>query len=278
MNANDIYNNDINKKLENITKELELLRIENAKNKEIIQKNKESILNSNKQLLQIKEEYNRNMFVLQEKYNKQFGYLTNYIVQNFNKDNANNINKIQEKDENKIPGFFHIKDDLSQKNIFKENNENFNFKIRTLIDKFEFKLDNIFIDVNPNIGTNDLNDLKKLSIALIIKKQNPQDLLSFYLNKNKINNYNKENINQLVIVGSKKSKINEFIAEMQNISLNKIEKIKINEFIKQLREKCGFTEEDINDEDLMKEIKKHSYDKANIILSILTKSNLFKEE
>ena len=140
MNANDIYNNDINKKLENITKELELLRIENAKNKEIIQKNKESILNLNKQLLQIKDEYNRNMFVLQEKYNKQFGHLTNYIVDNFNKDNANNINKIQEKDENKIPGFFHIKDDLSQKNIFKENNENFNFKIRTLIDKFEFKL------------------------------------------------------------------------------------------------------------------------------------------
>ena len=81
-----------------------------------------------------------------------------------------------------------------------------------------------------------------------------------------------------MIVGSKKSKINEFIAEMQNISLNKIEKNKINEFIKQLREKCGFTEEDINNEDLMKEIKKHNYDKANIILSILAKSNLFKEE
>ena len=53
--------------------------------------------------------------------------------------------------------------------------------------------------------------------------------------------------------------------------LTNVDKDKIDEFMKELREKCGITEEDMNDNDLKKEIKYNRKDKKKMLKSILTK-------
>ena len=145
---------------------------------------------------------------------------------------------------------------------------------------FKNKLIEIFTNENQNATTKDLNDLKKISTTLIIKDKNPAKILVLFLNENNnIDNNDENNKEQETFINNKKQEIFIIIGETHSFLMIKdIDKNKINEFIKELREKCGITEEDINNEDLEKEIKKNKYDRKNAIESILLKIKYFSQK
>ena len=144
---------------------------------------------------------------------------------------------------------------------------------------FETKLFKIFEDDSPKIDKNDVNDIKKLSIALIIKGGNPTDIVADFFEKNLNNNVEQFDENIKIKNEQKKSDIFLILEDLHTFSLkDKIEKKFIDAFIQGLREKCGITEEDINDKDLKKEIKNNKNDPKKIINIILQKTKLFQEK
>ena len=86
--------------------------------------------------------------------------------------------------------------------------------------------------------------------------------------------------NRSGLVGNKKSDVYLCLEDLGEINLNKLDKKnndEIKEFIGLLRNKYGISEEDINNDDLNKELKNNKYDKKKIIESILKKIKLIKE-
>jgi len=122
--------------------------------------------------------------------------------------------------------------------------------------------------------------LKKISLALIIKGKDLPSLLGEFLDQTLNNNFNQLDENRKGLIGNKKSDVYLCLDELGDIKLNKIDKKnneEINEFIGDLRNKFGISEEDINYDDLNKEIKNNKYDKKKIIESILKKIKLIRE-
>ena len=151
-------------------------------------------------------------------------------------------------------------------------------KIRTLIEKFENKLIDIFFNENSKNKINDnddYNELKKISTSLLIQNMNIGEIFAFFLEKNKYNALDDIDNEKKAII-NKKDDIFTALADIHNFFLLKeIDKHKINEFIKELREKIGITEEDMKDEEIIKEIKINKYNTKNTVHSILLKNNLF---
>ena len=287
MNENE--NN--NKLYEDLKLEFEILKREN----EI---HKENIKNLNAQLYIMKEKQKETMkeiSELKEYYKQQFEQLINIIItqkEQLDKDKneiiiekkndsiidikENNI-KIDKKDNQKIEN----KKDNSLKKAPKgkdKKNEEY-ISIEIVFNLFETKLFKIFEDDSPKIDKNDVNDIKKLSIALIIKGGNPTDIVADFFEKNLNNNVEQFDENIKIKNEHKKSDIFLILEDLHSFSLkDKIEKKFIDAFIQGLRGKCGITEEDINDKDLKKEIKNNKNDPKKIINIILQKTKLFQEK
>ena len=142
-----------------------------------------------------------------------------------------------------------------------------------LSELFELKLIEIFDDKNQKIELNLKNDIKKIFTFILIQEINPIELFAKFAEKN-LNNKNQDELkdNKDLAIVQKNYDIFIISEELQKfLLLTNVDKDKIDEFMKELREKCGITEEDINDNDLKKEIKHNRKDKKKMLKSILTK-------
>jgi hypothetical protein len=288
MDDDEIIN--IKKTLKNLTEKYELLAKENAENKKIIKKNEKNIINLNTQLKILKLKHQNEINALNEKYKqllkqKENGVDKNEIIRNDKNINIINIqNKSEEVEkliDKKLREFEDKVYQILGKKPPKEKKGKINdLKERTLKELFYNKLLKIFYDESEKIDINDKNDLKKISLALIIKGKDLPSLLGEFLDQTLNNNFNQLDENRKGLIGNKKSDVYLCLDELGDIKLNKIDKKnneEINEFIGDLRNKFGISEEDINYDDLNKEIKNNKYDKKKIIESILKKIKLIRE-
>jgi hypothetical protein len=188
------------------------------------------------------------------------------------------LNKIDKKNNDEINAF--IGELRNKYGISEEDISNDDLNEKTLLELFHHKLFKIFYDDNQKIEANDMNELKKISLAFIIQGKDVSNIFSEYLGNTLNNNFNQLDEQRKVLIGNKKSEVYFCLEELGEIKLNKIDKKnndEINEFIGELRNKYGISEDDINNDDLNKEIKSNKYDKKKIIESILKKIKLIKD-
>ena len=140
----------------------------------------------------------------------------------------------------------------------------------TLMEKLQSTLFKIFLEPSSEIDINDINELKKISSALLMRKKTPIEIVGEFLNENFNNNTMKElNEEQKINLGNKKTKI---FSEIKDISLLKTIYTKnYTTFIKEFGNKYGITEADINNKDFIKEIQNHDFDEIKILKAILKK-------
>ena len=98
----------------------------------------------------------------------------------FNQKGDNNINK---QNENKVVN------KKSKKNNKKE--DIIEFKGKNLLESLESKLTKIFFEQSPDINIDDMNDLKKISSALLIAQEEPYEKINEFI-KNNFNNFQNE--------------------------------------------------------------------------------------
>ena len=272
---------------DNLLKEFKKLKDENEKLRKDIEKNEKNILNLNEQLNTLNKNIKHNNKELQEKYTEEFKHLLDLIMnleakEKYNEKNEiviNEPNNINLKKNKKIP------DKKSTKSLNIENQKDnlFNMVITKgkgkkgeqidLSELFETKLVEIFDDKHQKIEPNLKNDIKKIFTFILIQEINPTELFENFAEKN-LNNKNQDELkdNKDIVIGQKKYEIFSISDELEKFKLiTKVDKNKTDEFMKELREKCGITEEDMNNNDLKKAIKNNKFDKKKILGSILTK-------
>ena len=206
MDENTI--NDINKKFENLTKKCELLEERNKLNEN-------AILNLNTQLKFLREEHKKELDNIKLNFTIQLKNFFNNISQNKAKgkecaeiiivDQNNGMEDIKNmciRMINKIENeFAFLKLDVLQHlgntpGNSEKINEIIDDKEVGVVERFENKLFNIFLDINKTIPHKDLMELKKLGSALLIKEKiSPLIATKSFLDKNILN---KNEINGIV--------------------------------------------------------------------------------
>ena len=313
MEINEFNNNDnnTNKKLEFLYEKYQLLEKENKKNKERIKKNEVNIKNLNNLLKFVRKEYKEEIQDLKKNILQLFQKLKELLTNNQNEKENNEI-IMNDKNENlKIiisiyeemdkmfdkklakfeEEFFLIrkkqkkkKDDKKEekkedKNVVKKENKKEEKKWekdkeKKILEKLENRLENIFFDQNKIIDINDMNELKKIYSAIIIKGGQPLKIINEKCEKYVTNNFDEqdEEIKDRIVF-----KKVEILSVFQDFSIIKnIEEKDINEYIKKFREKYGITEKDYNDKDLTKLINKKNHDDKIILTEILKKLKYLK--
>ena len=283
MDENTI--NDINKKFENLTKKCELLEKKNKVNEN-------AILNLNTQLKFLREEHKKELDNIKLNFTIQLKNFFNTISQNKAKgkecaeiiivDQNNGIEDIKNmciEMINKIENeFVNLKYDVLQHlgntpGNSEKINEIIDDKEVGVVDRFENKLFNIFLDRNKTILHKDLMELKKLGSALLIKeKMSPLEAVKSFLNKNILN---KNEINGIVkmSIDMKKGYI---FNEMDDILLRKLDNIFEDKYVKEFKEKYGILDEEISDNIIKQEIINQNYNETHILEAILKKLNYIK--
>ena len=283
MDENTI--NDINKKFENLTTKCELLEKRNKLNEN-------TILNLNTQLKFLREEHRKELDNIKLNFTVQLENFFNTISQNKAKgkecaeiiivDQKNGIEDIKNmciEMINKIENeFVNLKYDVLQHlgntpGNSEKINEIIDDKEVGVVDRFENKLFNIFLDRNKTILHKDLMELKKLGSALLIKeKMSPLEAVKSFLNKNILN---KNEINGIVkmSIDMKKGYI---FNEMDDILLSKLDNIFEDKYVKEFKEKYGILDEEISDNIIEQEIIKQNYNETHILEAILKKLNYIK--
>ena len=290
----------INKKLEDIEKKYELLEKDNIEYKEKIERNENNILLLNTQLKTFKKDYKIKINDLLQSYTQLIQKMKT-IIENEENIKENLITTIKEtekifdnklkdlkdeffislgerpnekreenKKENKEDIFEEIKEDKIE-NRKPGKNEIFEYKGKNLTSLLESKLINIFLEPNPKVDTDDMNELKKISSAILIRGNDPLEIINEFFNKNINNNLD---VLDKTIKNNLSNKKIEIFADIQDLSLlKKIQTKNINEYIKEFREKYGITKKDFCDRNLTKEIKKANFDEIELIKLILKKLN-----
>ena len=283
MDENTI--NDINKKFENLTRKCELLEKRNKLNEN-------TILNLNTQMKFLREEHKKELDNIKLNFTIQLKNFFNTISQNKAKgkecaeiiivDQNNGIEDIKNmciEMINKIENeFVNLKYDVLQHlgntpGNSEKINEIIDDKEVGVVDRFENKLFNIFLDRNKTILHKDLMELKKLGSALLIKeKMSPLEAVKSFLNKNILN---KNEINGIVkmSIDMKKGYI---FNEMDDILLRKLDNIFEDKYVKEFKEKYGILYEEISDNIIKQEIINQDYNETHILEAILKKLNYIK--
>ena len=294
MDENNININDMNLKLKELMTKYELLEKVNKDNNERI-KTLNTQLNFlrkeyKKELENLKKEFDNQIIkfktILKEQNKKEKGAILiidkNKVSLNIKKEKENSKDKTgllrrkskeKKEDKNKYQNEYQ-KDEIKKDEINKNQDEkkkNNGYKETTILELFENKLTDIFFDPNPNISPKDINDLKKIAAAIIIKGDGPSQIVSQFVTNN-LNNYNNgPNQSQYNVIEIKKREI---FRNLPNNSLfKKIEKKSEEHFITEFRKKFGITEVDISDFDLKSEILNNDYDEKNVLKAILKKLN-----
>ena len=252
MEESEININDINEKLESLSKRCGILETKNEEYEERIKRNEVVIVNLNLQLINLRKEYNEKVNELKKGFEKLGKLLKD-----------NNII------ENEIIINFEKKNDENNEKKNNENNEKIiDNKEGSLLDKFENQLYNIFINnKNKEVSFIDKYELKKLSAALLIKykpNKSPLELSKMFLEQNIALNDTDES--SKINIQMKKSYI---FKEIDGPQLRKIDKNDKENFLKEFREKYGIFEEEISDKELKDEIENKKYDENEIIRIVL---------
>ena len=283
---NENYINNINKRLEILSKRCDSLEQDNNEYKKKIQLNQENIINLQSQLIFLRKEYTKKINEIKANLLTKLKYLFQNNQQNKEKGQKNNeiINLNNNDDIINIKYIYEEINKMVQKSL-----ENFKYDIYTFIgttpkggeeiinekgkslrDKFENKLYNIFYDQSQNILEKDLNELKKLGTALLIKeKVSPLNYSKFFLDKNMENKDKNEEINEIKRINNAKKK-EIILVEMEDILIGKIQSNNEKQFIKEFRRKYGISKEEFSDDEIKKEIKNNN-DEIQIIEEILKK-------
>ena len=294
MDENNININDMNLKLEELMTKYELLEKVNKDNNERI-KTLNTQLNFlrkeyKKELENLKKEFDNQIIkfktILKEQNKKEKEAILiidkNKVSLNIKKEKENSKDKTgflrrkskeKKEDKNKYQNEYQ-KDEIKKDEINKNQDEkkkNNGYKETTILELFENKLTDIFFDPNPSISPKDINDLKKIAAAIIIKGHGPSQIVSQFVTNN-LNNYNNgPNQSQYNVIEIKKRDI--FRNLPDNSLFKKIEKKSEEHFITEFRKKFGITEVDISDFDLKSEILNNDYDGKNVLKAILKKLN-----
>lgn len=294
MDENNININDMNLKLKELMTKYELLE-------KVNKDNNERIKTLNIQLYFLRKEYKKELEDLKKEFDNQIiKFKTilkeqnkkekeailiidkNKVSLNIKKEKENSKyktdllrrkSKEKKEDKNKYQNEYQ-KDEIKKDEINKnqdEKNKNKGYKETTILELFENKLIDIFFDPNPCISSKDINDLKKIAGAIIIKGHGPSQIVSEFVTNN-LNNYNNgPNQSQNNVIEIKKREI--FGSLPNNSLFKKIEKKNEEHFITEFRKKFGITEADISDSALKSEILNNDYDEKNVLKAILKKLN-----
>ena len=294
MDENNININDMNLKLKDLMTKYKLLE-------KVNKDNNERIKTLNTQLNFLRKEYKKELEDLKKNFDNQIiKFRTilkeqnkkekeailiidkNKVSLNIKKEKENSKDKTgflrrkskeKKEDKNKYQNEYQ-KDDIKKDEINKNQDEkkkNNGYKETTILELFENKLTDIFFDPNPYISSKDINDLKKIAAAIIIKGHGPSQIVSQFVTNN-LNNYNNgPNQSQNNVIEIKKREI--FRSLPNNSLFKKIEKKSEEHFITEFRKKFGITEVDISDFDLKSEILNNDYDGKNVLKAILKKLN-----
>ena len=294
MDENNININDMNLKLKELMTKYNLLEKVNKDNNERI-KTLNTQLNFlrkeyKKELENLKKEFDNQIIkfktILKEENKKEKGAILiidkNKVSLNIKKEKENSKDKTgllrrkskeKKEDKNKYQNEYQ-KDDIKKDEINKNQDEkkkNNGYKETTILELFENKLTDIFFDPNQYISSKDINDLKKIAAAIIIKGHGPSQIVSEFVTNN-LNNYNNgPNQSQNNVIEIKKREI--FRSLPNNSLFKKIEKKSEEHFITEFRKKFGITEVDISDFALKTEILNNDYDEKNVLKAILKKLN-----
>ena len=289
MDENNININDMNLKLKELMTKYEILEKVNKDNNERI-KTLNTQLNFlrkeyKKELEDLKKEFDNQIIkfktILKEQNKKEKGAILiidkNKVSLNIKKEKENSKyktdllrrkSKEKKEDKNKYQNEYQ-KDEINKNQD--EKNKNKGYKETTILELFENKLTDIFFDPNPCISSKDINDLKKIAGAIIIKGHGPSQMVSQFVTNN-LNNYNNgPNQSQNNVIENKKREI--FRSLPNNSLFKKIEKKSEEHFITEFRKKFGITEVDISDSALKSEILNNDYDEKNVLKAILKKLN-----
>ena len=279
--------NDIYIKLQDLTKKYELLEIINNKNKE-------NILNLNKQLNFLRKEYKEELNELKDNYIQQYNHLFNIISQNksIGKENYeiiivdknNDLETIKKKFKEDIRNLENKIEDLKldiyyyyDKSLTNNQNDDKinNFKGTNIEEILEKKLINIFFSSSKNIPLKDLKDIKKLGYAMLIKNNKiPLDFFHDFYQANIYNNKNKINEFTRLEYEGKRSTI---LSEIEEISLKTLIDTPYEEvFIKEFKEKYGILEGEIGDKELKKEYEKNDKNEIKMLEAVLKKLKYLK--
>ena len=288
MNEDNI--NELNKKIESLSKRCDQLENLNKEHKESIQLNKNNIHNLLMQLKILRKEYKKELNDLKIYFMNKFQYLFQIISKNKNItkeiDDDNNINNndliyiknIDEKINNIIEKKLEsIRYDIytyvgnisnsASKKIKIDKNEN-------ILYNFENKIFNIFFDSNQKIPEEDIKELKKLGATLLVQHNvSPLDASKALIDKN-IEIIRKEN-NEFEKINFEIKK-GVILSELGDVSMRKINTTNEDEFTREFKEKYGISENEINDKELKNEMKKNNYEEEKIIEVILKKLKYWK--
>jgi len=288
--------NDINQKLEILSKRCGELEKDNINYKKKLQMNQDNIYNLLVQLKIIRKEYNKELIALKENFTQQ--------IKNINQIEQKNKNEIVINDENndlidfkKIKEYIkeEIKKEINnilqkqleelkneiylnvEKNILEEKKEKIDeiikYKDGDIKNRFENKLFNIFSDKRQEIPEKDMNELKKLGTAFLIKyKQSPLDASKVFLKANF--QINKE-IDEISNINNEIKKANLFVV-MDEIMHRKLDINNQTNYLKNFREKYGIEDKEINDKEIIKYKKKFNNDEKKIIEAVLKKLKYIK--
>ena len=286
--------NDINQKLEILSKRCDELEKDNINYKKKLQMNQDNIYNLLVQLKIIRKEYNKELIALKENFTQQ--------IKNINQIEQKNKNEIIINDENndlidfkKIKEYIkeEIKKEINnilqkqleelkneiylnvEKNILEEKKEKIDeiikYKDGDIKNRFENKLFNIFSDKRQEIPEKDMNELKKLGTAFLIKyKLSPLDASKVFLKTNI--QINKE-IDEISNINNEIKKSNIFIV-MDEIMQRKLDINNQTKYLKDFREKYGIEDNEISDKEIIKYMKKN--DEKKIIEAVLKKIKYIK--
>ena len=283
---NENYINNINKRLEILSKRCDSLEQDNNEYKKKLQLNQENIINLQSQLIFLRKEYTKKINEIEANLLTKLKYLFQNNQQNKEKGQKNNeiINLNNNDDIINIKYIYEEINKMVQKSL-----ENFKYDIYTFVgttpkggeeiinekgkslrDEFEYKLYNIFYDQSQNIFEKDLNELKKLGTALLIKeKVSPLNYSKFFLDENMENKDKNEEINEIKRINNAKKK-GIILVEMEDILIGKIQSNNEKQFMKEFRRKYGISKEEFSDDEIKKEIKNNN-DEIQIIEEILKK-------
>lgn len=287
MEDNEI--NNMNQKLDKLIEKNELLEKENKDIKARLIKAEDNIKNLNKQQIFMRIEYKKIFHALEEKYitllDNKFKKIIQNEEKNQNKHEENEI-IINEKPNNNedLLNFKNI-NNLIQKSIESKFNEIQNNiwdifeqkkeikidpkkekKIDDNIKKLEDNLNKIYNNKSEKIPENYINDLKKLTNALLILNKDPLLIGREFFKKLEDNieksdeNVQNHSIKKLNIM----NQLDNILKEFKNILTHDDKEFKI-----KFRIKYGITEKDIKDRKLDNLIKKHNGKEKDMIIELL---------
>ena len=287
MEDNEI--NNMNQKLDKLIEKNELLEKENKDIKARLIKAEDNIKNLNKQQIFMRIEYKKIFHALEEKYitllDNKFKKIIQNEEKNRNKHEENEI-IINEKPNNNedLLNFKNI-NNLIQKSIESKFNEIQNNiwdifeqkkeikidpkkekKIDDNIKKLEDNLNKIYNNKSEKIPENYINDLKKLTNALLILNKDPLLIGREFFKKLEDNieksdeNVQNHSIKKLNIM----NQLDNILKEFKNILTHDDKEFKI-----KFRIKYGITEKDIKDRKLDNLIKKYNGKEKDMIKELL---------